>query len=226
MKYIFRCSTLILLALFASSLAWTQQPAATLTGVVTDPNGAVIPGAAVTTSNKATGFLRSTASNEDGGYVLSNLPAGVYELRVIAKAFDDFAYPVVVLNAGQTVTVNVELQVVFGAVDAGMILPDVLLVESKTSKVDAVIGDKEVENLPLNGRNFLELALLTPGNTIAPNFDPTKTNTVVISSAGQVGRGGNVMADGTDNNDDVVGGCLLRVGPGNLGHLVHIVKWI
>jgi outer membrane receptor protein involved in Fe transport len=198
----------LLLFLFCGT-AFAQQPTATLTGVVADQTGAVIAGATVTATNKATNISRTVTTNREGFYVIASLPVSQYEIKIEAKGFNPDKTDVT-LNVGQTLTYNQNLRVGNSVYDP-IYIYDGERVDTQTSKVDAVINDKEIENLPLNGRNFLELALLTPGNSIAPNFDPTKTNTVVISSAGQLGRGGNVTIDGTDNNDDVVGGALINI---------------
>ncbi len=190
-----------------------QQAAnATLTGTITDPNGAVVSGASITATQKSTGVKRETVSNENGLYVLSNMAPGDYELRVEAKGFKTkVSKSAVSLNVGQTVTVNVPLEIGLSeAVDVDL-EPPLQLIDNNDSLVHGIIDSREVEGLPLNGRNFLELALLVPGNSPAPNFDPTKTNTVVISSAGQLGRGGNVTIDGVDTNDDVVGGSIQNI---------------
>lgn len=206
--------SIISLALFflLTNAVFAQQPTATLTGVVSDSNGAVIPGATVTATNKATNLTRTVATNYEGVYVIANLPVGEYEVKVEVSGFKTkISESPAILNVGQTVTIDPIM--VVGDVSETIInlIHYSPLVDTQTSKVDAVIDQKEIANLPLNGRNFLELALLIPGNSPAPNFDPTKTNTVVISSAGQLGRGGNVMIDGTDNNDDLVGGALINI---------------
>jgi outer membrane receptor protein involved in Fe transport len=197
----------------AASAAGQQLGAATLRGVVKDPNGAVVPGATVKIVRKALGVERTAATDDEGAYVFPSLPVGEYELSVSAGGFD-VKSTTVVLQVGQSATVDVALgispvkeEVV--CLDCGVDMHP--LVDMNTSKVDGVIGAREITNLPLNGRNFLELALLTPGNAPAPNFDPTKTNTVVISSAGQFGRGGSVTVDGVDTNDDVVGGAVQNI---------------
>src|SRR5215203_3173088 len=195
--------------LLAALSVFPQSPTATLTGVVTDLNDAVVQGATVTVTNKATNFARTSTTNDNGVYVISSLPVGEYKVKTEAAGFQPINADVI-LNIGQTLSFNQSLEVGQGGHPTEVYIYGEG-VDTQTSKVDAVINDKEIENLPLNGRNFLELALLTPGNTVAPNFDPTKTNTVLISSAGQIGRGGNVMIDGTDNNDDVVGGSLVNV---------------
>jgi hypothetical protein len=189
-----------------------QAVTATLSGRVTDPSGAVIAGAKVTATQKATGVEREAVTNGEGIYVLPNLSAGKYEVKMQAANFPVSIVRLIELNVGQQAVLDGTLQV------SGPTETIVLdhrfnypLVNTDSAIVDGVVRDYEVERLPLNGRNFLELALLIPGNNPAPNFDPTKTNSVIISSAGQLGRGGNVTVDGTDNNDDVVGGLLLNV---------------
>jgi hypothetical protein len=208
-----RAVTLLCLVFVCLLPARAQQSAtATLSGRVTDPAGGVIAGAEVTVIQKATGIKRETVTNQEGLYVLPNLPPGEYQVRVLAQNFPKSLVANLVLHVGQSAVLNGTLEV---SGPTEVIVLDhrfnYPLVNTDSAVVDGVVRDYEVERLPLNGRNFLELALLIPGNNPAPNFDPTKTNSIIISSAGQLGRGGNVTVDGTDNNDDVVGGPLLNV---------------
>ena len=201
-------------ALFCATAARAsarQTAAATLSGRVTDPNGAVVVGARVTATDKARGVKRETMSGDEGAFALANLPVGEYEVRAEAPGFKAAIYTSVLLQVGQNTSLDVKLEVGQISDDVDGLVGVEPLVDTTSAVVDSVIGEREIESLPLNGRNFLELALLVPGNSPAPNFDPTKTNTVVISSAGQFGRGGNVTVDGADINDDVVGGAVANI---------------
>src|ERR1700752_552135 len=207
-----RLALLSVLIVSAHLTAFAQQAAnATLAGTISDPNGGVVPGAKITATQTATGIKRDAVSNEDGQYVFSNLTPGDYELRIEAKGFAVWITKAVPLNVGQTVTINARVEVAATTAIVDEFVYNRPLIDNSNSLIDGVIQSEEVQSLPLNGRNFLELALLIPGNSPAPSFDPTKTNTVVISSAGQLGRGGNVTIDGADTNDDVVGGSIQNI---------------
>ena len=112
------------------------------------------------------------------------------------------------LNRGVSKTIMTDAQGRFSVPD---VASGSTAFDATSSSVDSVITSHQIKNLPLNGRNYLELAFLAPSNTPAPTFDPTKNHTVLISSAGQVGRGSTVMVDGADNSDDVVGGSLVKI---------------
>src|SRR3954470_768092 len=200
----------LLLLLASSPLIWAQESnSSSVSGVVKDPTGAVVSNAAVTAKNTATNTSRSAASNREGYYAIAGLPPGEYELSVQAPGFSQRTNKLT-LAVGQRAAWDVALAL--GAAEAQVnVSSDAVAVDTTSSVVEGVIDSNAIANLPLNGRNYLELALLVPGNAPAPNFDPTKQNTVQISSAGQLGRGGNITVDGADNNDDVVGGALHNI---------------
>ena len=203
---------ILLLACYLIPSALAQQVAtATLNGRITDPQGAAIAGAEIKAKQKATGLQRTAGTNSEGFFTITNLPPGTYEVQIKASEFKTQTYSEVVLEVGQSQSLDTMLAVGGSTLGDLDLTAEVELMNRSTSVVDGVVSRHAIENLPLNGRNFLELALLIPGNAPAPNFDPTKTNTVLISSAGQLGRGGNVTVDGADNNDDVVGGSLINV---------------
>jgi hypothetical protein len=184
-----------------------QAPTGTINGIVTDPHQAVVAGAHVSATERGTGAARETVSNGNGVYSIPNLPLGVYDVRITAEGFAVSELQGVQLQAGRASTLDAELKLaeigqVVNVTDASS------TIEQTQSMIQGQITSAAIENIPLNGRNFLELAYLVPGNRPAPNFDPTKTNTLEVSSDGSVGRGGNITVDGGENNDEVVGGTL------------------
>jgi hypothetical protein len=199
------CAAALLLvwAAFASA----QPAVSTLSGRVADPQGAPAPGVSVTTRNTDTQAEWSAPTDADGRFQLPFLPPGTYDVEVTLSGFRPWRATALALQVGQDHHLDIAL--VVGGVEEAVTVSDVG--RPVTTAIDGVLSASQIETLPLNGRNFLELAFLAPGNQPTPTFDPTKSNSVLVSSAGQLGRGGNVMVDGQDNNDDVVGGPLLNL---------------
>ena len=204
---------LILLAavVLAASPVSAQQPGASaaLRGRVLDPQKRGVA-AQVRIVDQRTGLARETQADSAGNFALTNIQPGDIDLTVSAQGFAERRVQGIHLEVGQAAQVDVELQL--SAVrEAVTVAGDAGSVNVLSSVVGSVISAGEIESLPLNGRNYLELAFLTAGNSPAPNFDPTKAQSVIVSSSGQAGRGGNITIDGMDNNDDVVGGPLQNI---------------
>jgi carboxypeptidase family protein/TonB-dependent receptor-like protein len=207
-KRILTIAVSLLLLLTAQRGASAQLGTAAITGSVFDTNGAAIGQATVVATNKATGHAREARTSALGLYTLQTLQPTVYELKIKAQGFAEAVIGEVEARVGEVVTVNVTLRAAGASETVEIAASEAQGVDTTTTQVAGFVPGRFVRTLPLNGRNFLDLAFLLPGNSPAPNFDPTKTKTVEITSAGQSGRGGNVAVDGADNNDDFSGGTL------------------
>src|SRR5690242_8941194 len=180
----------------------------TITGVVKDEKGGLVPGASVKLVNIGTNAERTVTTSSDGIYEITQLVPGNYRLEIEAKGFSKYVQEPVVVNVLQRTTANVDLKV--GGIGetvtvTGETAP---LVETTKTDVSGVIDQRRLENLPVNGRSFASLAVLIPGATLEPSFDPTKARVGTFSVGGSTGRNLNITVDGGDNKDNAVGGIL------------------
>src|SRR5262245_43225081 len=151
-------------ALFAGA-TWAQTPTATLSGVIQDASGAVVPSAQVRVRNTATGVARDTASNEEGRYSLTNLPPGPYEVRAEKSGFRTAVQSGVVLTVGGITTLDLTIEV--GAISEVVeVQHEEPLVETTRAEISRVVSEREIESLPIIGRNFVDFVKLSTG--VAP----------------------------------------------------------
>jgi hypothetical protein len=193
--------------LFSSAfvLAQTTVGSGSIQGTVTDPSGAVVGGAKVVITNTETGQTSTTSTNASGAYGSSALPPGSYKVQVSAKGFSSVEQGLVV-QVGNTSNGNVKLQV--GQESQVIeVQGSEIAVNTEQAEVQGVLNATQIENLPVNGRNFLDLAQLEPGVQIqdGQNFDPTKAGYSSISFGGRFGRTARVDVDGVDISDETVG---------------------
>ena len=202
---------IVLCALVAPSIALAQQTTGNITGRIVDAQGAAVPGVTVTARSTQTGFVRTDVSDGEGIYRLTALPVGPYDISAELSGFSTFSRKEVVVNVAQTTDLNVELKLA-GVTESVNVTAEVPMVKTSDSSVGGVVDVTKIESLPLNGRQFANLAVTIPGVGLGFHSDPTKSTQYSPQIAGGNGRNVNYQIDGGDNNDDTVGG-LLQLYP-------------
>ena len=202
------CGLVLALAL---TLAWApsasaQTAGSNLAGRVQDKDGGPLPGVTITATNPETGIDRTGTSGPDGTFILPSLPVGTYTVRA---ELDGFA-PVTVESVRLNVAVQRNLEITMGSanVQEAITVVDEAPLVQQTPSIGTVVSEQQLENLPLNGRQFANLAILAPGTALAYNSDPTKPGQLTVALNGGIGRNVNYIVDGGDNTDDTIGGAL------------------
>ena len=186
-------------------LAQTTVATGSIQGNVTDPSGAVVSGAKVTITDKSRGSVINTTTNSSGSYASGALVPGEYVVRVEAPGFKATQLP---LNVQVNNTANGNLSLQVGQTSETIeVEASSVQVNTEQAEVQGVLNSQQIENLPVNGRNFLDLAQLEPGVQIqdGTNFDPTKVGYSSISFGGRFGRTARINVDGVDVSDETVG---------------------
>ena len=198
---------LAVLVMGAASVQAQTANSGTITGVVKDEQGAVVPGATVKVTNIGTNSERTAATSGDGVYEISQLVPGVYKLEVEASNFAKYEQQVTV-NVLSRVSIDPQLRPAGAVAQVTVTAENTPLIETTKTEVSGLVDQRQMESLPVNGRSFASLATLIPGATLEPSFDPTKARVGTFSVGGSTGRNLNITIDGGDNKDNAVGGIL------------------
>jgi hypothetical protein len=193
-------------ALLCLPVAQAQTGGANLVGKVMDKSGKALPGVTITATQKDTGLTRSTVTESDGKFRLPSVPAGLYTIVAELNGFATVTVQEVRLNVSTDRELTVDMSP--STVEESITVVDEAPLVQTTPTIGAVISEKQLENLPLNGRQFANLAVLAPGTTLSYNSDPTKPGQLTVALNGGIGRNVNYLVDGGDNMDDTIGGAL------------------
>src|SRR4051812_30686720 len=195
---LYMLGAMLLLIALSITTASAQSFKATVVGQVTDSNGAAVPSASVTITEKETGRTQTVTTNEDGNFTITQLPPGRYDLAVEAQNFKKLLQSDLVLQTDQTQRVNLVLEV--GNVNEQVtVVAEAPVINTDTSDKSEVITTRQVQELPLNGRDFTDLALLTPGVYRRPADDDQGQGLAV---AGTRTDSTNFILDGVGNRSD------------------------
>ena len=215
-----RGAFLVILALVffavSSTGAFAQDTTGTILGNVTDPSGASVANADVTVTNTATNIARTLKTTESGAFTVPNLDPGTYTVNIKMTGFEQTIVSNIQLSAGDRHRTDAGL-VVGGASETVEITTTAPILQTDTSSIGSNVTERAVQDLPLNGRNFINLAQIIPGATEgAPNSissgtrpdDRRPTSSVSINGQSEVLN--DQLVDGLDNNERVIGTIGVR----------------
>ncbi|OFW41698.1 MAG: hypothetical protein A3J28_06735 [Acidobacteria bacterium RIFCSPLOWO2_12_FULL_60_22] len=190
------------LGLAGPGLLLAQVTTATISGTTKDQTEAVVPGAKVTVTNKETGTVRTSVTGSTGRYRLTALPIGTYDVEVELAGFQRGVRSGVVLNVGQEMVVDFNLQV-GDVAEQVTVTGDVPLIETTTSTISGLVEPKQMRDIPLNSRSFLELVPLQTGAVFQEAGDSTASKGFgkKLSIVGARAASNSFLLDGADIND-------------------------
>jgi hypothetical protein len=197
-------TTLALVARMSLPVMAQTSPTGSIKGTVTDEQGAIITKATITVTNKATGEVRKVSAGDDGIYLVSTLPPAEYEVKIEAEGFSTQIFTTVI-EVGKTNSGDVKMRT--GSpneivnVESGA-----TIIDKSSNRIEGVISRQKIDNLPLNGRNFLQLPLLEPGVTVSTSNPGDANNLFNVSFGGSDPDNTRITVDGGSVLDLVTGG--------------------